>query len=78
MQLKEEKDKYTITFSKDELLILFEFLADFNNHNDNGLKNSLKTVLYDFECVLEAVLEEPFSKNYLNLLKNAEERLDNR
>lgn len=36
-----------------------------------------KSLLYEFECLLESVLEEPFSDNYRELLNTAKNKILN-
>jgi hypothetical protein len=62
-----------IVLSKDEALVLFEFLARFNgeNHPDLFDDQAEKKALWIVEGLLEAKLAEPFLENYLEIIKEA-------
>jgi len=56
----------TLTVTKDEALVLFEFLARFNetDHPDIFEDQAEQRVLWDIECLLEQQLSEPFRLDY--------------
>lgn len=64
-----------IRFSKDELLVLFNWLSKLNEREHDGLDEITKKLLFDFECILESILEEPFMKDYLVKLEGAKNRI---
>ena len=68
-----EKNPIKIELSKDEALVLFEFLGRLNKQNIDTLfeDQAEQRVLWDIESTLEKALSEPFLDNYLELLNNA-------
>lgn len=77
MDSRNEEPKVIVAFSKDEALVLFEWLHFINEVEDNGLfqDQSEQRVLFDLESELERVLTEPFDKNYPELLALARQRI---
>ncbi len=65
--------KVNIELTKDEAIVLFEFLCRFNE-NDNLTSfedQSEHRVLWDLECILEKELSELFRADYKEILKKA-------
>ncbi len=67
------KNKTTIELTKNESIVLFDFLSRFN---DNLSKEFIEDqaeerVLYDLECMLEKHLVEPSKSEYNEIVKNA-------
>jgi hypothetical protein len=65
--------KVNIELTKDEAIVLFEFLVRFNE-NDNLTSfedQSEQRVLWDLECILEKELSEPFRADYKEIVKKA-------
>ena len=66
-----------IRLTKDEALVLFEFLSRFNQADNNAIfedKSEQKT-LWTIEGQLEKILVEPFKPDYLDIIKEARNRL---
>jgi hypothetical protein len=70
------RDKMTVTLSRDEALVLFEWLARFNQTSDATFADQAEQrVLWNLEAVLEKTLAEPFAGDYDKLLAEARARL---
>ena len=69
------KDKIKIELSKDEAIVLFEFLSRFNenNHDDIFDDQAEQRVLWNIEGLLEKQLSEPFRPDYVDIVKRARE-----
>ena len=65
-----------LTLSKDEALVLFEFLSRFSENEKLEIKDkSEEQVLWNLQGGLEKLLSEPFSKEYSLLLERARKKL---
>lgn len=66
-------EELTITLSKDEAIVLFEFLARFNDKADDAVfeDQAEQRVLWDIESTLETKLSEPFYPNYASIVQQA-------
>jgi len=73
IKIKREKDEIILSLGKDEAIVLFEFLAEFNENDQPDLFNDQadQRVLYDIESVLETVIDEAFSDDYLDVVAKA-------
>ena len=62
-----------IQLTKDEAIVLFEFLGRFNERTDSDRfeDQSEERVLCDIECILEKELSEPFQADYQEIVKRA-------
>lgn len=71
------KNVFKLTLSKDEALVFFEWLARFNESENAELFEhpSEQQILFDLECQLETMLEDPFIGRYQELLRIARKRL---
>jgi hypothetical protein len=70
------KDKIKIELTKDEALVLFEFLSRFSESENLDIQHqSEERVLWNLTCSLEKILVEPFKENYDEILNLARERL---
>ena len=68
--------KIQINLSKDEAIILFDFLSRFSNDNTLEIVNQSETrVLWNLLCDLEKILKEPFLENYKEILEKAREKV---
>ena len=67
------KKSINIDLTKDEAIVLFEFIGRFNEieNNSNFEDQSEQRVLWNIECILEKKLSEPFRKDYSNIVKLA-------
>lgn len=65
--------KLNIELTKEEAIVLFEFLGRFNERDDSSIfeDQSEQRVLWDIECILEKELSEPFQANYQEIVKKA-------
>ena len=71
-------DDIQIVLSKDEALILLDFLSRFSNINTLEIQDpSEEQVLWNLTCSLEKVLPEPFSEQWLSIIQDARQRLGN-
>lgn len=70
-------DKKNIELSKDEAIVLFEFLSRFNENTDSDKfeDQAEERVLWDIECILEKELSEPFRSDYQDIVKKARENV---
>ena len=65
-----------IKFSKDEAVVLFEFLFRFIEENKLQINDNAETnVLWNLQCKLEKVLVEPFQENYKEIVEAAQNYL---
>ena len=68
-------EKINIEMSKEEAVVLFEYLSRFNEYED--LKRfedqSEQRVLWDVECILEKELSEPLRADYQEIVNKARE-----
>ena len=64
-----------IQLTKNEAIVLFEFLGRFNEieNNSHFMDQSEQRVLWDIECILEKRLSGPFRKDYTEIIKEARE-----
>lgn len=68
--------KVQFELSRDEALVLFEWLARFNKATDQRFADQAEQrVLWDLEAMLESELAEPFASNYDELLAAARSRV---
>lgn len=72
------KEKINIELSKDEAIVLFEWISsvDFDSFKGIFTDNSERKVLFDILSSLEDVMTEPFLENYKELLKESRKRLN--
>ncbi|MGO4431754.1 hypothetical protein AB4Y88_00200 [Paenarthrobacter sp. RAF9] len=72
----DEKEHISFKLSRDEALVLFDWLARFNKSNSSNLTDQAEQrVLWDIESSLESVLIQVFSEDYSSLLDEARGRL---
>jgi hypothetical protein len=70
-------DKVTIELTKDEALVLFDFLGRFNQkeHNDIFEDQAEQKALWIVEGQLEKTLVEPFMPTYADLVKQSRDKI---
>lgn len=70
-------EKVTIELTKDEALVLFDFLGRFNqNSNESVFEDQAEQkALWIIEGLLEKVLVEPFMPNYQDIIKQSRENI---
>ena len=67
-------DKITIQLTKNEAIVLFNFLSNFSNSEKLEIEHqSEERVLWNLCCDLEKILVEPFQENYKEILEVARE-----
>lgn len=68
--------KVSIELTKEEAIVLFEFLNRFNENDDLSRfeDQSEQRVLWDVECILEKELSETFRADYQEIVKKAREK----
>jgi len=65
-----------IKLTKDEALVLFDFLSRFSDEDALSIQDqSEERALWNLTCVLEKVLAEPFSEEWPSIIKAARDRL---
>ena len=72
-----DKQKINLTITNDEALVLFEFLARFNNseHADIFEDQAEQKALWILEGQLEKQLIEPFRPDYNDIIKEARNKI---
>jgi hypothetical protein len=61
-----------LRLTKEEAIVLFEMLSRFSENDSLEIEDqSEQRVLWNLCASLEAVLVEPFDKNYASILENA-------
>ena len=72
-----DQQNITLTVSKDEALVLFEFLARFNQaeHSDIFEDQAEQKVLWILEGQLEKQLVEPFKPDYKDIIKKVRDKI---
>jgi len=66
--------KLVLTLSHNEALVLFDFLARFNEQKQLP-DRAQQQILYNLEAILERQLTEVFSPDYNNLVNSAKHLL---
>jgi len=70
------EEEIQINLSKDEAVILFEFLLRFSAKDKLELVDQSETrVLWNIHCDLEKTLIEPFSEKYSEILEDARKKI---
>ncbi len=72
-----DNEEINIKLTKDEALVLFEFLARFNQTDNTDIfeDQAEQRVLWDIECILEKQLTELFRPDYLDIIKKARNKI---
>ncbi len=73
-----DENNVTLTFTKDEAIVLFEWVCNFNNKNPKGESfddQAEQRVLWNIEADLEKELSVLFSYDYENILLKARENI---
>ena len=69
-------EEVEIKLSKDEALVLFDFMSRFSNEDKLSIQDqSEERALWNLTCVLEKVLAEPFSTEWESIIEGARNRL---
>jgi len=71
-----EEGKVALHLSRDEALVLFEWVSRFNKTSAPAFEDQAEEcVLWDLEARLESALVEPFRKDYAGTLADARARV---
>ena len=72
-----ESNEITIKLTKDEALVLFEFLSRFNENDNKEIfqDQAEEKTLWIIEGQLEKILVEPFMPNYQDIIQEARDRI---
>jgi len=72
-----EKKEISLKLTKDEALILFEFVSRFNENDNKEIFNDQaeEKIFCVIEGQLEKILVEPFMPNYQNIIQQARSRI---
>jgi hypothetical protein len=72
-----ENEIVDIKLTKDEALVLFEFLARFNEKDHQNLfeDQAEQKVLLILECILEKQLSEPFLPDYIKIVQSSRDKI---
>ncbi len=72
-----ENGKLNLELTKNEALVLFEFLGRFNENDRKELfeDQAEERIMWDLECLLEKQLSEPFRKDYQKIIEKAREQV---
>lgn len=72
-----ESNEITIKLTKDEALVLFEFLSRFNENDNKEIfqDQAEEKALWIIEGQLEKILVEPFMSNYQDIIQEARNRI---
>ena len=72
-----EKKEISLKLTKDEALILFEFVSRFNENDNKEIFNDQaeEKIFWVIEGQLEKILVEPFIPNYQNIIQEARSRI---
>jgi hypothetical protein len=69
-------DEVDIKLTKDEALVLFEFLSRFSDEDRLSIKDQAEQrALWNLTCLFEKALVEPFSENWPEIISSARKRL---
>ncbi len=73
----EENEILNLSLTKNEALVLFEFLSRLSDSNSKLTieDQAEERVLWNLCCDLEKILIEPFQENYVELLNQAREKV---
>lgn len=73
---RQGSDRIGVELSRDEALVLYEWLCRFNQREDTTFDDQAEQrVFWDLEASLESSLDEPLSESYPDLLAAARERV---
>ena len=77
MKAEEKKHTITVEMSRDEALVMFDWVSGKNRNSNQALfsHKSESWVLDRLEGCFEKALSDPFDPNYEMLLENARKRL---
>jgi hypothetical protein len=69
-------DEVNIKLTKDEALVLFEFLSRFSDEDSLTIEDQAEQrALWNLTCLFEKALSEPFSNGWAHIIQGARNRL---
>lgn len=68
-------DRITLSLSRDEAIVLFEWISRYNQSAPELEDQGEQRVLWDIEAALESVLDAPFAADYPSVLSGARARV---
>jgi hypothetical protein len=77
MEALRSENKISLNLTREEAIVLFEFVTSLNKREDLSLfqDQSEERVFWDIEASLESVMDEIFDKNYIDILLNSRIKL---
>ncbi len=74
---QDKHNKVSLELTKEEAIVLFEFLERFNKieHNPHFEDQSELRILWDIECTLEQKLSESFRIDYQEIVNRARKNI---
>lgn len=77
MESKLIENKVLIELTKEEIIVFFEWLSNFNEMENSNcfIDQAEERVLWDIEASIEKVLDETIQNNYEDILKKARKKL---
>lgn len=77
MASKQKENKLALQLTKEEALVLHNWLSRINENNISNLfeDQSEQRISWDIEAMLEKKLAEPFEDNYLEILSDARKKV---
>ncbi len=71
-----DDDEIKIEITKDEALVLFEFLSRYSDTDKLAIEHqSEQRVLWSLNCIFEKTINEAYSSDYKKSLESARNRL---
>lgn len=79
MESRQDKDKILLELTKEEAIVLLDWLSRFNEKEKPELfkDQAEERVLWDMEASIEKVIGETFDSNYAEILSKAREKVRN-
>lgn len=77
MDYKQEKSNVCLTLTKEESIVLLDWLARFNSQDHATLfeDQAEQKILYDLEAVMEKVVDATFASDYIKRLQEARDKI---
>jgi hypothetical protein len=77
MESKQSKDGIKIEFSKDEAIVLFDWISRINEGEATNLRldQAEMRILWDLEASFEKVINEIFAEDYNKIVAQAKQRV---
>lgn len=77
MESRQDKDKVLLELTKEEAIVLLDWLSRFNEDEKPELfkDQAEERVLWDVEASIEKVISENFDSNYAEILSKAREKV---